>query len=198
MYNKEKLVQALILLGKRLDLANAPVIRLLVCGGAALIITDMCDRPTKDIDIVAIGYLSESDELKFKELEQMPEILQKEVKQVALDLGLAENWLNSGPTELMRYGLPEGFQTRTHQMEFGKSLVLYFISRYDQIHFKVYAATDSGPGRHVEDLVTLNPTADEMFAAAQWVMQHDSSKEFRTILKDMLKRLDYESVSNRI
>ncbi len=75
---------------------------------------------------------------------------------------------------------------------------MHFIERLDQIHFKVYAAVDSGPGRHIDDLRTLNPTEEEIELAAKWAMTHDPSEEFCETLKDMLRRIGYESVANRV
>jgi hypothetical protein len=52
-----------------------------------------------------------------------------------------------GPTELLRFGLPDGFVDRLQRRDFGEGLVVYLASRYDQIHFKLYAAVDQGPGK---------------------------------------------------
>ena len=62
---------------------------------------------------------------------------------------LPEDWLNNGPSNgeggLFRMGLPEGLAARLTWTTIGEKLALGFISRLDQIHFKLYAAVDQ-PG----------------------------------------------------
>ena len=75
---------------------------------------------------------------------------------------------------------------------------MLFIGRLDQICFKVFAAADAGPGRHLEDLRELKPTSGEMEIAARWVMQQDPSEGFRSMLKEMLRKIGYEQASERL
>ncbi|MBU2574669.1 MAG: hypothetical protein KKH28_11395 [Elusimicrobia bacterium] len=60
------------------------------------------------------------------------------------------------------------------------------------------AAADTGPGKHVNDLLALKPAEREIEAAAKWVLAQDVSAHFRFILKDMLQKLGYGKVSDRI
>jgi len=124
--------------------------------------------------------------------------LLKAAHQVAVDLGLDENWLNAGPADLVDLGLPPGFTARLHQKRYGNQVTVNFISRIDQIYFKLYAAVDRGPGYHVDDLLALQPTMEEMGAAAAWAVTHDISPAFKLILKDMLVKLGYELVAETI
>ena len=75
---------------------------------------------------------------------------------------------------------------------------MLFIGRLDQICLKVYAAADAGPGRHLEDLRELKPTAEEMEMAAGWVVKQDPSEGFRSLLKEMFRKIGYEHASERI
>jgi len=68
----------------------------------------------------------------------------------------------------------------------------------DQVYFKVFAAVDSGPGRHVEDLMELKPSPDEMEKAALWAMTHDRSLEFQMVLVSMLRQMGFKDVAERI
>ena len=58
--------------------------------------------------------------------------------------------------------------------------------------------TAAEAGYHVSDLKALNPTVEELVAAAKWCMTQDTSEEFRAILKDMFKQLGWQDVSDRI
>ena len=152
---------------------------IVVCGGSALILTGAVVRTTQHVDIVALaspkGLLSP---------DPLPKDLEQAAVEAAEDLGLPSNWLNNGPSRgdggLYQMGLPKGLQDRWATRRFGSHLTVHSIDRLDQIHFKLYAATDRG-GYHVEDLLALKPTSDEMVAAAQWAMTHDVSEGFASI-----------------
>ena len=70
---------------------------------------------------------------------------------------------------------------------YGKKLIIHFLGRYDQIHFKLYAAVDQGAGKHLDDLLALKPTEIEMEQAARWSMTHDVSEGYRQNLKSLLE-----------
>jgi len=199
MYNKEQLEKALLFLGKRLEIDGASPLNLFVCGGAALIIGELISRhTTKDVDVVAVGYSGTDGKLEIKSSKPLPEILKKAAQQVARDLGMDESWLNPDPADLMKFGLPDSFMQRVETRVYSKVLTVCFLGRYDQIHLKVYAAVDQGPGKHLNDLLELKPTKEEMESAARWAMQHDTSEGFKIVLKDMLQKIGYESVANRV
>jgi hypothetical protein len=198
MESKEQFERALGLLGSRLEIEGAPSTILFVCGGSALLIMGFIQRPTKDVDVVAIGHAAPEGGLIIKSGKPFPDYLAKAARQVARDLGLDENWLNSGPADLMKFGLPEGYNERTIKHLFGQVLSIHFLGRFDLIHLKLYAAVDHGPGKHIEDLLALKPANAEILSAARWAMQHDPSEPFRMTLKDMLKKIGYEEISERI
>ena len=113
------------------------------------------------------------------------------------DFDLPENWLNLGPASQVESGLPEGFEERLVRKPYGESLTIYFISRIDQIHFKLYAAVDRGE-YHVQDLHALKPTQEEMERAAKWVITQDVSITFKLLLKDFLEVQGYGAIAERI
>ena len=115
---------------------------------------------------------------------------------MARDLGLPRDWINDGPASLVEQGLPEGFSKRLTKVQTGSSLSVY-ISRIDQIHFKLYASADRG-GYHVDDLMKLEPTESEIVEAARWTMTHDVSPAFRVILIDLLRRLGFDDASKEL
>lgn len=190
--NREKLTQALNMLNEQLILANSPQVRMVVCGGSALIATGLVSRTTQDIDILAF-----MNDLSMIDCEPLPQYLLDAAARVSRILKLPDDWINSGPAMQFRMGLPTGFQSRLQRVDIGEKLTVYYISRLDQIHFKTYAAADRG-GYHVSDLRKLDPTEDELVIAAKWSMTQDVSEGFHFVLKDMFKQLGWSNVAERI
>jgi hypothetical protein len=153
-------------------------------GGGSLLLLGLIDRPTEDLDLVAIvraGALSGA--------KPMPAELEQASGEVASLLGLAADWLNPGPTDLLQFGLPAGYESRTVMRRFG-GLTVHLAGRFDQICFKLYAAVDQGPrSKHTADLRQLQPTRDELLAAARWARTHDPSDAFLDQLEQALDAL---------
>ena len=196
--SKELLDRTFKLLSGRLDLMRSDPVRLVVCGGSALIATGLRQRTTTDADVVAL--LSATGELLNPD--PLPAFLLEASAQVARDLGLKENWLNNEPSRndggLFQMGLPAGFVERLTRQVFGSRLMVYFIGRLDQIHFKLYAAADQRDDTHIADLRALKPTDAELLAAARWAMTHDVSEGFRMVLTELLNQIGYASVAKNI
>lgn len=173
-------------------------VRLVICGGSALIAMGLRQRTTNDADVIAM--LNATGELASPD--PLPPFLLEASAQVARDLGLKENWLNNEPSRndggLFQMGLPVGFGDRLTRQVFGPRLTIYFIGRLDQIHFKLYAAADQRDDTHIADLRALKPTEAELEAAARWAMTHDVSEGFRMVLIELLKQMGYESVAKNI
>lgn len=197
-HNYEKFNQALRLLNARLELTGAPRFNLVVCGGTALAATGLVPRTTKDVDIVALM----DDEGDLLDPAPLPQALVREAHEVALDLGLPQDWLNNGPSSgdggLFRLGLPDGFVERLICESVGKKLTIGFISRYDQIHFKLYAAVDQSGSYHAADLRELQPTDEELLAAVGWTRSHDPSDGYRQGIQWFLKEFGYEHLVDRV
>jgi hypothetical protein len=187
------LLQALTLLEHRLSLGKSPPLELVVCGGSALIATELVSRTTKDLDIIAL-FDSNSNLI---DPSPLPSHLISAAKVVARNLNLTENWLNTGPDDLFRMGLPDGFKERLICHEIGQCLKVHFISRLDQIYFKLYASVDRG-GYHIDDLMALKPTEDELILAGKWSRTHDVSEGYAKILKDLLKNLGVTYAASRV
>lgn len=182
------LEQALELLGELLDERKAPY-EIAVIGGGGLVLLDLIDRATRDIDVVA---LVEGGTYQISE--PLPPVLKETAREVALVLDLAEDWLNGAPTDLLRLGLPEGFRLRAVVRQY-RALTVQLASRYDQIHFKLYAAVDQGPkSKHFADLKRLRPNTEELIAAARWcLIQADGIEEdLRAAMDDLGVQGDVE------
>jgi hypothetical protein len=161
---------------------------LVVVGGSGLLALGFTDRPTGDVDVVALW-----DAGSLRKAEPLPQELIDARNRVARDFGLPKNWLNPGPADLMDFGLPEGFLDRVETQKFGDGLTVHFASRLDQIHFKLYALVDQGAGKHEQDLRALTPTAKELIQAALWTRTHDPSEGFREMLERALRYLGVEN-----
>lgn len=184
--NKEKMDQLLRALGEQLA-ASGERHELVVIGGSGLLALGVIERSTRDIDIVALRADGDLDSAK-----PLPEGLQAARDRVARDFSIPEGWLNPGPTDLLEFGLPDGFVKRLERRDYGEGLAVYLASRYDQIHFKLYALVDQGPGKHEEDLRALAPSEDELIAAAKWTVSHDPSEGYRLMLRNALTHLGVE------
>jgi hypothetical protein len=160
-------------------------------GGGGLLLIGIIDRPTKDLDLVA---LRDGDAL-LPAGPHLPPALSEAVADVARVLALRDDWINGGPTSLLRFGLPEGFLARVEHRVYG-GLGISIASRFDQIHFKLFAAADDRPGgKHHVDLQQLAPTHEELRAAARWVKTHDPSEGFAMMLGGVLRAFDIEDDS---
>lgn len=159
-------------------------LEIVVIGGSALTALGLVRRATRDVDLLAIA---DNGELRLAE--PLPQPLLTARAAVAADFGLAENWLNAGPTNLLNWGLPEGFMSRVVTMPYGTALAVHFAGRLDQIHFKLFAMVDQGGGRHEADLRALNPTPGELVAGARWSITQDPSPGYRSVLVDALRVL---------
>jgi hypothetical protein len=190
--------EALHLLNGRLALDGAPRYNLVVCGGTALNATGLISRTTRDVDIVALM----DDGEVLLDPAPLPQPLVDAALVVAEDLGLPKDWLNNGPSSgdggLFRLGLPDGIERRLIWKTYGEKLRVGFIHRFDQIHFKLYAAVDQQGGYHADDLQMLIPTENELLEAARWAKTHDPSKGFLQGLKWFLGEFGYGYLVPRI
>ncbi len=164
------------------ELRGAPL-EVSICGGAALNLLGYVKRVTKDIDIVSP--------------EVLPPAFTEAVKITADYFGLKPDWINQGPIDLLRMGLPDGFHGRCKKLELHSNLTICIADRFDQIHFKLYASVDRG-GYHLQDLKALNPTDEELATAVRWCLTHDVSEPFKEIMKDFLVKNGWNDVAHEV
>lgn len=179
----QQLDAALAALGEQLGAAGE-VAHLVVIGGSGLLAIDAIERSTRDVDILALerrGELVSADPL--------PAAVAAAAALVARDLGLEPNWLNAGPTSLLELGLPAGLAGRLIARDYGPALRVSFAARIDQIFFKLYAAADRRAPRDFADLRALQPTADELRAAARWARTHNMPGPFDDAIARTLSEL---------
>lgn len=197
-YEYERIEKALKLLDGRLNLNQSGHYSLVVCGGAALNAMHLIQRTTKDVDIVAL--MDSNNQLV--DPAPLPEELLIAASEVADTLNLPQDWLNNGPSSgeggLFRLGLPNGFKGRLVRNYQGEKLTVYFISRLDQIHFKLYAAVDQFGSYHASDLKQLSPSDDELLQAVRWATTHDPSEGFQMAIKLFLREFSYDRLVDKI
>lgn len=185
------LEDALTTLGAVLE-SRGHHLEVVAIGGGSLLLLGLIRRPTKDIDIVAL-----IDARGLMSAEPLPQPLREACADVASTLGLAEDWMNPGPTSLLAFGLPDGFAGRTIRREFG-GLIVHLAGRFDQICFKFYAVVDQGPrSKHAQDLSKLAPAPNELRAAAAWARTHDPSDGFREMSRQALTAFGVEESDER-
>jgi uncharacterized nucleotidyltransferase DUF6036 len=170
-------------LGQQLGTLDAQI-ELVVIGGSALLALGLVDRATRDVDVVAV-----LEGGAFKPVDPLPEALRTARDRVARDFRLPGDWLNAEPASLLDLGLPAGFLQRAVRVAYGPALTVWYASRIDQIHFKLYAVVDQGPGKHESDLRALGPTSAELMEAARWSRTHDPSEGYEAVLGQVLEAL---------
>lgn len=181
--SKDAADRLLSALGEQLAAAGQRF-ELIVIGGSGLLALGLIERSTRDVDLLGLRSGNELESAK-----PLPAALGEARDRVARDFALPADWLNPGPTDLLEFGLPEGFVDRLERRGYGDDLTVYFASRYDQIHFKLYALVDQGPGKHEADLRALSPTDEELLAAARWSRLHDPSAGYERVLREVLAHM---------
>ncbi len=173
--------------------ARAEPETVVICGGAALLSLGFISRRTKDVDVLAGVHPVDG----LVDPRPFSPALKNAVEEVAKALGLPSNWFNAGPADQVMAGLPEGFLSRLQRREHGSHLIVFLPDRYDLIHLKLFAGVDQGPGRHWSDLKALNPTRDELLAAARWVLGQDAGEVFPGVVRDALRIHDYADIADQ-
>lgn len=188
--------RALGLLGELLAAQNRSPQHFVVCGGSSLLALGLIRRTTtQDVDILArveAGGLVTPRPL--------PDWLLVAASAVARQLDLPADWLNAQVAEetLFQCGLPEGLQQRLTTQSYGPQLAISYIGRRDQIFLKLHAAVDRDGGRHLQDLLDMHPTGDELLDAARWTRTQNPSDGFRMLLGEMLKHLGHENLVTQL
>jgi len=187
-----------------LDFEGVGPVDLLVCGGTAMGLQQLHQRPTRDVDVLG-SWNRELFEVAC--MDEFPEKVKDCIRRVADNHpeleGFGENWVNLGPQRLARHGLPQGYQSRLRSMTFGKAglLTLHLLERQDLIPLKLYAAADRFSTRqeiHFDDLRLLKGSFDEMDKALDWVRTLNDFEEKRVEIQYVLERLGYDDLAGYV
>jgi hypothetical protein len=189
---RDNLDEVLQALGQVLQ-ARGLAYEIVVVGGSSLLLLGFITRPTRDLDALALVVDGE-----YVSARPLPEPFTQAIASVGRAFGLSEEWLNPGPTDILRFGLPEGFQNRVDTRRYG-SLTVVLAGRLDQICLKLYATVDQGmKSKHAADLIALLPSDDELLAAARWSQTQDPSEGFKQSLAHTLAALGVEEPDDLI
>jgi hypothetical protein len=156
---------------------------IVVIGGSALTALGLVRRATRDVDLLAIA---EDGELRLAE--PLPPSLVTARAAVAADFGLDEDWLNAGPTDLLKWGLPEGFMSRVVTRSYGTALVVHFAGRFDQIHFKLLPWLTRAAGV-MRPICGRSARRQRNWLQRRWSTTQDPSPGYKSVLVDALRVL---------
>ncbi len=184
MFVADSLRQALSALGTLLADRGQPF-EVVVIGGGALLLANWIERPTRDLDALAV-----IDGGAYQTAKPLPAALREAIEDTAAVLGLDPHWFNGGPTDQLKHGLPDGFAERTSEHVYG-GLTLQVAGRFDLICLKLHASADNDPrSKHVVDLRALAPTSDELARAAVWVKAQDQGVEFKAFVDQVIEHVE--------
>jgi len=113
MFDSDGLDAALATLGALLE-ERGQQIGLLIIGGSSLLMLELIQRPTADVDVVGISHHD-----RYYRAHELPHFLAEAVRDVGDALGLAPTWLNAGPAGLIDFGLPPGLEERVEVRTYG-------------------------------------------------------------------------------
>lgn len=157
-------------------------------GGSSLAARGWIDRTTADVDVIARGERRDHRRILVAP-DPLPDALVGAVERVARDYGLPPDWLNTVVGAQWERGLPEGFVDEIEWEEYG-ALEVGFAGRRSLIALKLFAAVDMSPWSvHVQDLLALGPTDDELSEAAKWVVTQDASEHFEKMLREVVEHV---------
>ena len=128
-----------------------------VVGGAALVLLDIVDRPTKDFDF-------------------LDSVIPAEIAGAAATFAelhhLSKYWFNSGPSDLVRY-LPAQWRDELVLLYQGCALQLWTLPRIGLLKAKIWALCDRQ--RDFDDVIKMSPTNDELQTVKLWLNPLDGN-----------------------
>lgn len=197
--SRDDILRLLRELDQWMELEDCPAVDWVVCGGAALGLQGLQNRPTRDVDV--LGRWNEEVQ-SVADIESFPENVAACISRVVAShpelAGLGRNWVNLGAYTLGQQGLPEGFAGRLRELRVGNRLTLRLLGRLDLLALKLYAAAEEqGPRReiHYADLEGLAPTYHELDRAVEWIRTRRDFEEKRIAVKHVLGRLGHEDLA---
>jgi hypothetical protein len=188
--SENQLNEALELLGSLLE-ESGNSFSLVVAGGSALMAQKITSRRTHDVDVIALEW---GDTRSYP----LPEALKQAVADVAKELNLSANWLNSSISMFLgRDQLPEWIWWSYDTRSYGKNLHISYIRREGLILLKIYAALDRNEARDLTDLTALQPTEDETQRHLDWILKEILGQTTHPKLAPVLQHLGHGHLLSR-
>ncbi len=186
MFGSKQLHQVLAAVGDLLA-ARGEDVGIVVVGGASLNLLGLLKRTTSDVDVIArLEPAGDADQRTLVPPEPIPEPLREAIRTVARDFDLPTDWMNTVIGAQWDFGLPPGFSENLTYRRYG-GLLVGLAGRRTLIALKLFAGVDQGPESvHVQDLIALSPTEDELTTAACWVESQDASREFKHMTEEVV------------
>lgn len=185
----EQLETALSAVGE-LVAAEGERVAVVVVGGATLNLLGIVRRATSDVDVIARAYRDEGGELRLERAEPFPPTLARAIRTVARDFGLSEDWMNAAVEAQWATGLPPGLLEDTSWRNYGGGLDVGLVGRSTLIALKLFAAADGGrQSVHVQDLIALEPEAEELETASAWVRTQDAAAEWAALVEEVIRHV---------
>jgi hypothetical protein len=193
--SQQNLEEALQLLGNLLATRKSDSFWLVVCGGSALLAQRIISRSTEDVDILAMRDWDGGVDSAYP----MPEALKVAATEVADELHLGGNWLNSAASFHFPdlHLLPPSFWQEMETREYGDYLKISFVSRSGQIQLKIYAALNRAESRDFEDIRALAPDTYETETTLRWLITSFPILSHINRLPELLTYLGHEHLISR-
>ena len=181
-----ELERALAALGELLA-AEGERQAIVVVGGATLNLLGLVPRLTSDVDVIARAFQAEDGQWQLESPEPFPDALQRAIRTVARDLGLAPGWMNHEVGAQWTQGLPPRLLEDTTWRNYGGGLDVGLVGRRTLIALKLHAAADRHPGSvHTQDLTAPRPTDGELRDASVWVRAQDVAGEWPQLIDQVI------------
>lgn len=151
------LINILKELDKELD-SKGPFFKLIICGGASVVLFEGSDRATKDVDLVV----------------EPPHYALECARAIAGRLSLNDNWLNPFAS-VFNDNIPDGWEDRLRYLDVKfKNFAVLSMSRQDLISAKVKSHIDRG--FDLEDLKIMNVSISEFNKAKEFVLSKNNDE----------------------
>lgn len=134
---------------------------LVVLRGGSLLARSLTPRGTGDIDVLGIRLPDGTVRSAF----EFPADLQAACDEVAAAFELPARWLDDRPGSDFDNAAPEGFASRLEAVDYGPSLRIWHLARFDIVAIKVVVAAErwgEPQDKHWSDVRWLVPTAAEL------------------------------------
>lgn len=169
--------------------AQGETASVVIVGGAAMNLLGIVDRTTSDVDVIARAFHDQDGLLHLSPAEPFPESLRAAIRTVARDFDLPDDWMNAEVGAQWVQGLPPWIQNDIEWRRYG-GLDVGLVGRRTLVALKLFASVDSGPASvHVQDLLALTPTDDELEESRSWVTMQDAYPGFTAMISQVIEHV---------